>query len=439
MSENGESKITEKMVVGLWQQMTRVPARLQDSQGRPLTVVYAGRPNDQRGADFRDAVIISPEGRRQGCIEIHTLTSGWQAHGHHLDPHYDKVVLQVAWQADRGVPAHSASGRRIPTVVLQGQTSLAAAGAGRNCRQLAAAESPPRLGAILEAAGRQRLALKSRAFQSQMEVLPPAEVLYQGLARALGYSQNQAAFADLAQRWPLSRCYPAIRAAGPPDIRTLQSFLLGQAALLPSQRGWALPADPYIQSLEQIWRSSRWAPLASAPPWEFFRVRPANSPVRRLMALSYWLWEDRLRNWSDCFRQPVEQLPPSQALAVLSQNLAASDQAYWAGHYDFERPCRPPRPSLLGPDRRGEMLVNVLLPFLLAWANRQEQPVLAARLAQLYAAAPALAPNSIQRHMSAQMRLPPRSLSSACRQQGLIHIYKTSCSQGSCQSCPLAV
>src|SRR5215211_6634175 len=46
------------------------------------------------GPDFRDAMIVI-DGRDlvAGSIELHLRSGGWRAHGHHLDPRYNEVVL----------------------------------------------------------------------------------------------------------------------------------------------------------------------------------------------------------------------------------------------------------------------------------------------------------------------------------------------------------
>ena len=49
-----------------------------------------------------------------------------------------------------------------------------------------------------------------------------------------------------------------------------------------------------------------------------------------------------------------------------------------------------------------------------------------------------LAGNSIERHMKDQLGLSSKLVNSAQRQQGLIQIYRTPCTQGRCNDCPLS-
>jgi hypothetical protein len=109
--------IPEGEIVKLWQkQLNRQD--LADSEGVPIKVVYPGRPNDGRGADFRDAVVSTGGEIRKGCIEVHSRVSGWKAHGHHEDPVYNQVILHVAMEEDRPGRTVLQNGQSIPTVIL---------------------------------------------------------------------------------------------------------------------------------------------------------------------------------------------------------------------------------------------------------------------------------------------------------------------------------
>lgn len=156
------------------------------------------------------------------------------------------------------------------------------------------------------------------------------------------------------------------------------------------------------------------------------------------MAFGFWLRQSLFSRWQMKFLTPVSDTPPRQCLSILTNNLQLGDGLYWSQHFDFGPSSILPRCALIGAGRAEEMIVNVILPFVLAWANFSAQRHLAERTLLLYQAHPALAVNSIQRHMSEQLALPSGALKSACRQQGLLHIYKTLCTQGLCRVCRLA-
>ena len=118
MSPAQPGNLGENEVVRIWQQQLRKRRLLDDAEGRPVKIIYPGRRNDGRGGDFRDAVVISGNSWKSGDIEIHTRSSGWQAHGHHLNPAYNRVVLHVALEQDRQGNTVLQNGQTIPTIIL---------------------------------------------------------------------------------------------------------------------------------------------------------------------------------------------------------------------------------------------------------------------------------------------------------------------------------
>ena len=90
---------SESEVVGIWQCQLLKKTELTTEAGEPIEIVYPGRVNDGQGADFRDAVIASGGKLAKGDIEVHVRSSDWQAHRHHRDAVYNRVVLHVVmWQ-----------------------------------------------------------------------------------------------------------------------------------------------------------------------------------------------------------------------------------------------------------------------------------------------------------------------------------------------------
>ncbi|HSW57016.1 MAG TPA: DUF2851 family protein, partial [Dehalococcoidales bacterium] len=216
-----------------------------------------------------------------------------------------------------------------------------------------------------------------------------------------------------------------------------QSFLLARAGLLPSQRGTETRPDQYIDKIESIRQVRGWEALSPAVKWERYKVRPLNHPVRRLMALSHWLRQGLFERWESFLLPPVLSNPALDSRRGLQNSLKVEDPAFWSGFYDFGRPLASPDAALLGLGRINEILINVILPFLLGWAEVHGLPHLSQKIVSLFYEFPGLEANSILRHMTAQLRLSQRQINSACRQQGLVHIYKSFCTEGLCHNCPL--
>jgi hypothetical protein len=126
--------------------------------------------------------------------------------------------------------------------------------------------------------------------------------------------------------------------------------------------------------------------------------------------------------------------------------IAVPAAGYWASHADFGRPLSARGAAdvggaaLVGASRAGDMVVNVLLPLLVAYGERNGRGDLAEAALRVYASYPKLADNRITRAM-AEEALGPRkagSVSTARRQQGLIHLYRLYCEARRCYECPLS-
>src|SRR5512137_2443263 len=111
----------ESEVVAYWQREVLSRRHFTDLAGFKVEIVYPGRPNDSRGADFRDALVRWGGRTCLGSIEIHGCASAWRAHAHHLDPLYNDVVLHVAWQHTSRVETRLQDGRTVPTLILSSQ------------------------------------------------------------------------------------------------------------------------------------------------------------------------------------------------------------------------------------------------------------------------------------------------------------------------------
>ncbi|GAI06190.1 unnamed protein product, partial [marine sediment metagenome] len=53
----GQAKIPERQIIKIWQHQLLDGTKLTTEGGEPIKIIYPGRINDDRGADFRDAVI----------------------------------------------------------------------------------------------------------------------------------------------------------------------------------------------------------------------------------------------------------------------------------------------------------------------------------------------------------------------------------------------
>ncbi|MDQ3928204.1 MAG: DUF2851 family protein, partial [Chloroflexota bacterium] len=279
------------------------------------------------------------------------------------------------------------------------------------------------------------------------------EVFYRGIMDALGYSANREPMRELATTLPLSQLLTLpLKADISERAMLLESVLLGAGGLLPSQRAdigdmdWL--SSEYAEELEGTWRACA-SFLGLAPEaapvsgWTADRVRPANSPPRRLAAaarlLARLLWEPggALGPFIDM------KGPPAELAKKWTRLLCVRGEGYWATHVDFGHELGDKSnegAALVGNSRAADMVINVLLPLLVAYAEIEGKPELGSKAMSVYACYPSLSENRITRAV-ADEALGPRKkegLKGARRQQGLLHLYKLYCQPRRCYECPLS-
>jgi hypothetical protein len=413
----GRVKVTEHQITEIWQHQLLDKTRLITEDGELIRIIYPGRINDDQGADFRDAVIATSQGLVKGDIELHVRSSDWRAHQHHRNPAYNRVILHVVMWHDTDTATNSQDGKVIPILALHKYTKSPSAqwsdgeypSATPNMPCFNPAEHLT-LGIItefLDRAGRERFLAKAAGFQADLAQAEASQALYQGIMGALGYCKNKLPFIELARRLPLRILQSVIhgKMSGEECLARQQTLLLGTAGLLPESKSEDLPASCPAQAM-------------SPDAWHLFKVRPNNSPRCRIVAMSYLLLRYRQNGILEAVVNMIKEAPLNKGHLTLEQGLMVT-------------------PVLLGRNQAAAIIVNVLLPFAFAWSKDNSQPELRSKAFALYRTYPGLVVNSIERHMREQLGLNGKIVNSAQRQQGLIHIYKTLCTQGKCHCCPL--
>ena len=154
--------------------------------------------------------------------------------------------------------------------------------------------------------------------------------------------------------------------------------------------------------------------------------------TRRLEGLSRWLsrWRDtgpwrEMELWlrEDDKRAGSPSPRGSGGQAVRPNRLSAALAAGSGG--------------AISPGRAAIVVVNVVLPFALAMAERTDDMTLERRVRAVYAGMPGLPSNTITRVLGRQFGL-ARLPSGAQAQQGLHHVWAHWCREKRCERCPLA-
>jgi hypothetical protein len=444
------NNLPERVVVKIWEKL-KDRAGLTTAGGEPIRIIYPGRKNDDRGADFRDAVIDTSQGIIKGDIEVHVKSSDWQAHHHHQDPAYNRVILHVVMWHNRQAATKLRNGKTAPILALDKYlespshhgAGLVHSPASLPCRQTINGLASHTVAQFLDSAGERRFRSKAAQFQAELSQMEASQSLYQGIMRALGYVKNKLPMLKLARRLPLQILQSMAQgeASDGERLARLQALLLGTAGLLPSQRydrHREYQDDEWADKLEGLWASSNGTKVLSEDDWHLFKVRPNNFPLRRIAAMSYLILRYRARGMVEQVVDMIKEAPMRGGYLRLERGLGVTAHGYWASHFDFGLNCRTNNPSLLGKWRAADIAVNVLLPFAFAWGKLNSQTEVKEKTFELYRSYPRLAANTVERHMIKQLGLNSWLVNSAQRQQGLIHIYNTLCSQGRCNCCQLS-
>ncbi len=424
----------EAEVARLWHSQAVRSRSLRTTDGERLQVLYPGRPSSEAGPDFKDALVVTQRGGfLQGDVEVHVDQRGWRSHGHHRDPRYNGVILHAVLYPQEGVTPLEAGGT-APVVALGPLKSRgsprakAQAASSRDQREaplLAWRQGLPEeeVGRLLDRAGDQRFFAKSECFGQEMAQGGEDQVLYEALLEALGYSQNQEPFRALASLLPWQALRREALTVSQGDRGgLLEALLLGRAGLLPSDvpnRSGGLTGDlqEHVRRLADRWPEALQQPASL--PWNLFRVRPENHPLRRLLGAASLL----LPHVEQGLATGMEALlKEEKGCARLTTRLRASAPGIGAGG-----PRQGQRaPAFIGEGRARDLLVNVLLPFFHAKGGITGAAWMDARALELYHQMPLLQENAITREMRRQL-LPPDSplVQGARRQQGLIHLYRT--------------
>ncbi|MHB8647216.1 MAG: DUF2851 family protein [Thermomicrobiales bacterium] len=428
--------IPELTLAKVWQAQWFVPGPWRTTDGQTLIVRYRGRWSAGFGPDFADARIVLDGREITGAVEIHRRAADWRVHGHHLDPAYNAVALHVVLEDD-DTACRTRDGRTLPTLavapLLAGSLMTFPAGSAplgglgdTPCARDFLTTGTADLLRILSRAGDERLALKAAAMEARFAAMPPGDVLCLGLLDALGYSANRAPMATLAAALPLRDLEQAVLNS-PADEREqiAAALLLGSGGFLDAPPGFVLHGD----RLRDMWQAMDRRAALSRADWETARVRPANHPARRLLALAALLANGGA----------AEGL-----IAICLAPLLASPDEPRLIVRALRQTLRPPsrlltgNASPIGVDRAGEIATNVVLPFALVYGLQTENEPLVAAAERAWDVYPATRGNSVTRAMTDQLGGPGGLRVRTGRlQQGLIAVYNDRCKARMCATCPV--
>jgi hypothetical protein len=447
---------TERHLQCVWADPTLRPARLSTHHGEAVTVEDPGVWNLEAGPDFLGAAVrLGPEQRRLcGDVEIHIRPGDWKSHRHHEDPRYRRVKAHVTFHpgtVPTGLLPPGAIQIALKEPLLANpafsfeaidltEYPYAERATVPPCREVLRPWSPAEIEGLLAAAGEERIRQKGARLAIAVDERGAEQVLYEEIMAALGYKHNKLPFRLLARRLPLEE----LRAIADGRPRAAFALLAGVAGLLPDPAGarWSAETRNYTRELWDVWWKERGRLEARRLParsWRLSSLRPANHPLRRLMAAAALFIPESSLAEPGALPNPAFRARSRYATALragrMAEQLARASDPFWDHHFNFQAPRQRERVSLIGAGRVRAILVNVLLPWLAARGERRDFGP---------AALDGIPPedsNSVIRQTSYNLfgpdRNPTRRLG-ALYTQGLVQIFHDFClnDRSRCAACP---
>ncbi len=433
---------SERHLQAVWFDPHYRPATLRTSDGEPLDVCDPGRWNLEAGPDFLDAHLRIGTARREvrGDVEVHVRPEDWRRHGHGNDPRYRRVVAHVTYWPGP-LPPETLPAGAVQVALGEAMGNAMAGDAGHFLADIdvtaypwaapwphpddrpppLAALEPPWRESLLEAAGTERLRVKTEAIRAHLQETAPRQVLYEYVLTALGYRHNRGVCRRLARLVPHDLLHPA---AGTDPLQAY-ALLLGVAGLMPSgatRAGDDTETQRWRRALWDHWWKARDAWQDRTLPraaWRLAGLRPQNHPARRLAVVPALCAGDvtlDARLLALTPRDPAAWMRGADAL------LNGADRvAYWPHRLAIGGKRTPAPVALLGAPRRAAIITNVFVPF--AAASGQDIAALLPRL-------PAEENHQLLRHTAAALfgaDSPPALCAGGLRQQGLMQIFHDFC------------
>jgi Protein of unknown function (DUF2851) len=417
--------VEESFLHYIWQLQYFDKTGICTVQGESIDVIDPGRYNHHAGPDFDFARLRIGGVYWAGSVEIHTQSSFWLAHKHHLDEAYENVVLHVVWVNDQSL--YRVDGTALPTVELKGRVDE---GLIRQYRKLVADTSSIPCSSSLHRV--EEVIRHSMMDQTLVERLDRRsstiladlgknkgdwqQTAYSWVLRHFGFKVNNLPFAQLADSLPLKTLMKHAD-----HLLQMEALLFGQAGFLEFDVG-----DAYYLELRHEYgvlaRKYRLSGLRmKRSQWRFLRMRPANFPTVRIAQLAAMI-SFRKTLFSDVF---VER-----DYSTLRKAFLTSVSSYWKSHYRFNLESKRTLDGL-GESGLDVILINAVVPLLVAYGKHHGNPGID-RALELLCAIPS-ENNSILR----LWREVGVDAQHAFDSQALVELYNSYCLKRKCLNCKI--
>ena len=431
------SAFSETLLQLLW----KTPGRYLQAEplltdGSKVIIRNPGTHNQHRGGpDFLGAEIILDGLLLKGDIEIHQSAGDWKKHGHTDDPRYSSVILHIVMDDD-DLPFPN-----IPTLALRSNLLFDEKVFWNKLFEERYARAPelPCFPHNLAVRMKQKRALIGSMADLRLEELVKRfecdskdnlhDLVYEHILDALGFSQNREPMKALSQLLPRKYLQGIAKNEQAQNLPTLfQALFFGVSGLLEQPQAiYSAQVNDYLLDLNAKWQELQISyPIGETltkGDWAFFRIRPVNSPYRRV-ALAASL---AVRYFS------------RKEFSVLDDIVFADGNNWWLTRTSYKSELKEAY-SLLGDERLKAIEINVLLPARIALlrlkASDGATTVSEKSLTKEWMETPSASSATYCQTIEQEL-LEGESIQSTAHEQGALYLHRNYCTQLRCDECPV--
>ncbi|KAF0236423.1 MAG: hypothetical protein FD181_2732 [Prolixibacteraceae bacterium] len=416
----------EEFLQYIWENNLFETEKLKTTDGQPVEIISTGKRNTDSGPDFFNARIKIDSTIWVGNVEIHRLASDWERHNHNAGAAYNSVIMHVAEIIDK--PVFRSNGEVIPAMVLHYPAALKT-----NYQKLLDAKTWiacqnlfHKIDPIILQLGFNRLMIE-RLEDKTNEILARLqqnnndwnETFYQMLARMFGFKVNSIPFEMLAKSLPIG-----ILAKHKISLFQLEALLFGNSGLLNDR----LLGDDYYLNLRNeysfLYKKYQLKGIESHL-WKFMRLRPGNFPTVRISQLAALIHRSH-----GLFSRIIE----IESLDELKKLFEVQASDYWNAHYSFNKTSTRNSVKELGENSINTIIINVVIPFLFVYGEKQNKEYLKNRSLEFLEQLPSERNSIVEKW--GKMGVESRS---AFESQALLQLKNKYCELKKCLNCQIGV